>query len=120
MLLSEKNLIKKICEGDIGDGIPNICSADNCFVDGIRQTSFKKARLPEFFKNGIDACKDENERRNFQRNQLLIDFDYIPDHINKKIVDAYTNYQIAGSKTKIMSYMMKNKMKLLLEHIGDF
>jgi 5'-3' exonuclease len=115
----EHYIIEHICTaGD--DGIPNICSADNCFVDGIRQTSFRKARLPEFFTKGIDACKDETERRNYQRNQILIDFDYIPDHINKKIIDAYTGYTIAGSKNKIMNYMIKNKMKLLMEHIGEF
>jgi hypothetical protein len=106
------------CAGD--DGIPNLCSADDCFMTGTRQTPFKKARLKEFLEHGIDACKTDTERRNYQRNQLLIDFDYIPADLQEKIVNTYKTYEVRGSRTKIMSYLMKHKMKLLLESAGDF
>lgn len=109
-----------ICGGDSGDGIPNICSPDNSFVDGIRQKPFKRDRLEEFFKLGIDACKDETERRNFQRNQLLIDFDMIPTNIYNEVIKEYTSHQVHGNKMKVMNYLMKNKMRLLLEHAGSF
>jgi hypothetical protein len=117
---AKKDLIEKIVTGDSGDGIPNICSADDCFMTGTRQTPFKKARLKEFLEHGIDACKTDTERRNYQRNQLLIDFDYIPDDLQEKIVNTYKTYEVRGSRTKIMSYLMKHKMKLLFESAGDF
>ncbi len=102
------------------DGIPNICSPDNSFVDHIRQKAFKRDRLPEFFDKGIDACKDDTERRNFQRNQMMIDFDMIPDDIYKSIVTEYETCVVTGNKMKIMNYFIKNNMKLLLEHVGSF
>jgi hypothetical protein len=112
-------IIEHICTaGD--DGIPNICSPDNSFVDGIRQKSFRKDRLPEFFAKGIDACKDDTERRNYQRNQMMIDFDFIPETIYNNIIAEYTSQKPVGNKMKIMNYFIKNKMKLLIEHAGSF
>lgn len=116
----KKYLIEHICTGDTGDGIPNIMSADNCIFDKIRQTGFKKDRLEEFYEKGIDACRSEDERIRFQRNQLLIDFDCIPEDIYNKIINNYKEQQPVKSAAKIMNYLMKNKMKLLIESAGDF
>lgn len=113
-------VVDHICTGDVGDGIPNICSPDNCIVDGIRQTSFMKKRFEDFINKGIDACKDETERRNYQRNQMLIDFEFIPQDIHDAVIDEYKTQVVKGNKTKVFNYFIKNKMKLLLEHAGDF
>lgn len=103
------------------DGIPNICSPDDVFMrEDLRQTPFKKVRLPEFFEKGIDACKNDQERRNYQRNQLLIDFHMIPDDIYNSIISEYTTQVVTGSKMKILNYLVKNQMKLLVEHVGKF
>jgi len=48
------------------DGIPNILSKDDVFMTGGRQTPFSTKRLQEFFDKGIDACRNDEERVNFQ------------------------------------------------------
>jgi hypothetical protein len=113
-------IVEHICKGDTGDGVPNILSADNCIADGIRQKSFMKKRLPDFFKHGIDACQNDEERRNYIRNQKLVDYDCIPQKINDIIVQCYISQTPVKSKTRIMNYFMKNRMKLLLDSANEF
>jgi len=114
-------IMEHICAGDAGDGIPNICSADNCLVDGIRQKSFMRDRIPAFNEHGIDACINDEERRNFQRNQMLVDFEFIPPEINDRIVEAYiTSTPAVRSSGKIFNYMIANRMKHLLDSASDF
>lgn len=115
----QKYLLEHITKaGD--DGIPNILSNDNVFVEGIRQTPVRAARLEEFVELGIDACRNDTEHRNWQRNQTLIDFDFIPEHISKAIIDSYMEDNIVGSKQKIMNYLIKNKCRQLLDDIEGF
>lgn len=117
---ANQSLIEKICCGDTGDGIPNIMSADDVFVTGGRQKPFKKARLEEFYISGINACKTDDERRNFQRNELLVSYEKIPNNIKNNIIDTYINKKPSSNKMKIMEYLVKNKCKNLLENIEDF
>lgn len=102
------------------DGIPNILSEDTAIVEHTRQKPVRREFLNKFIKDGINACENEEQRRNFVRNRTLVDFDYIPDNINKNIIDEYTSYNVKGSKNKIMTYLVKHKMKHLLENLGDF
>jgi hypothetical protein len=114
-------LIEKICCGDAGDGIPNLMSQDDVFtVAGVRQKSFRKARLEEFYKLGIDACKNDEERRNFQRNQLLVDYDKIPADLQEQIVTTYKAKEPKGSRKKIMQYLIANRCKNLIDSLEDF
>ena len=41
-------LKEHIIRGDKGDGIPNILSADNCIVDGVRQKPISKKKVREW------------------------------------------------------------------------
>jgi hypothetical protein len=114
-------LIEKICTGDTGDGIPNIMSDDDVFVDeNKRQKPFKKARLEEFYRFGIDACKTDVERRNFQRNQALVSYEHIPQDLREKIITTYTTQEVKGSRQKIMQYLIKHRCKNLMDHIEEF
>jgi hypothetical protein len=79
-----------------------------------------KERLEEFYEKGIDACKNEKERRNFQRNQKLIDFEFIPETISKVIIESYINLTHVKDKMKIYQYFLSNRMKNLLESINEF
>ena len=117
---AKRSLIEKICTGDTGDGIPNIMSPDTVFVDGGRQKPFKKARIDEFVEIGIEACKTDEERRNFQRNQLLVSYDRIPKDIVEKILYTYKEATVKGSRQKIMQYLIKNKCKNLFDDIESF
>jgi len=116
-----KVLLEKICTGDSGDGIPNILSDDDTFVhENKRQKPFRKVRLDSFFKYGVDACENQNERRNFQRNEALISYEKIPQEIQEKIIDIYKQKEYNKSSNKIMNYFIKHRCKILMNHIEEF
>lgn len=102
------------------DGIPNVLSNDNVFVEKIRQTSLMAGRLEKFITEGRDACLNETEKRNWDRNNLLINFEMIPEDITKSVIDTYTNMQILGDKMSVMQYLIKNRCRLLLDELEDF
>ena len=114
------NLIEHIVKGDSGDGVPNILSKDDCFVTGDRQTPVSAKRLQEFFDNGFIACRNDEERRNWQRNATLVDFEFIPENIQKSIMDTYLNTKPKGDKMSIMNYLIANRCRLLLDEIEEF
>lgn len=119
-------LLNHILVGDDGDNIPNICTGDEwskARAEAVptRATSFMhKARFESFTKNGIDACLNETEKRNFKRNEGLVDLDLIPSDLCDKIVNTYKNYEIKGSKSKVFKYLGAHRMKLLLSSYQDF
>ena len=112
--------IEHIVKGDAGDGVPNILSKDDVFMIGERQKPMSAKRLQEFFENGFIACKNDEERRNWQRNATLVDFDFIPEDVSKTIIDTYLNTKPTGDKMAIMNYLIENKCRLLLDELEDF
>jgi hypothetical protein len=116
--LREKTITHIVKAGD--DGIPNILSKDDVFVVGERQKPVSAKRLAEFLELGYDACKNDDERRNWHRNQKLIDFEYIPEDVSKEIIDTYVNSKPTGDKMSIMNYLIEKKCRLLLDELEDF
>ena len=114
-------LIEKICCGDAGDSVPNLLSRDDVFVtEGARQKPFRKARLAEFYEKGIDACANDTERRNYQRNELLVSYEMIPADIQQAIINTYQTQKPQGSRKKIMDYLIANRCRNLMENIEQF
>jgi hypothetical protein len=116
--LHEKKITHIVKAGD--DGIPNILSKDDVFVVGERQKPVSAKRLQEFLEHGYDACKNDEERRNWHRNVKLIDFDHIPEDVSTEIIDTYVNNKPTGDKMSIMNYLIENKCRLLLDELEDF
>jgi hypothetical protein len=115
------NLIEHIVKGDSGDGIPNILSQDDCFILEQRQSPVLSKRLAEFFEDGFDACKNDVERRNWHRNQTLVDFDYIPEDITKSILAEYElNKNPKGDRMSVYNYLVANRCRNLLNEIEEF
>jgi hypothetical protein len=112
-------LIEHIVKGDTGDGIPNILSNDDVFMKGERQKPVSSKRLSEFFENGFIGCKTDEERRNWQRNITLVDFNYIPSNVKDAVMISFEE-QPKGDKNSIMNYLIKNKCRLLLDELEDF
>lgn len=112
--------IEHIVKGDTGDGVPNILSKDNVFMEGERQKPMSAKRLQEFFDNGFIACKNDEERRNWHRNATLVDFDFIPPDVAEDIIKAYINTQPSGDKMTIMNYLIEHRCRLLLDELEDF
>lgn len=116
--LHEKKITHIVKAGD--DGIPNILSKDDVFVSGERQKPVSAKRLQEFLELGYDACKNDEERRNWHRNVKLIDFEHIPEDVSQEIIDTYVNNKPVGDKMSIMNYLIEKKCRLLLDELEDF
>jgi hypothetical protein len=113
-------MVEHIVKGDTGDGVPNILSKDDVFMVGERQKPMSAKRLAEFIENGEAACRNDEEKRNYARNQTLVDFQFIPDDVQKSIVDAYLSNKPNGDKMTVMNYLMEHRCRLLLEELEDF
>lgn len=103
------------------DGIPNVLSDDAVLVtEGVRQSKMTKGRLAKFVELGRDACENDQQRRNWDRNNALINLDLIPEKIQAEIVDTYTKMQPKGDRMSIYQYLVANKCRLLLDEIEEF
>tara|TARA_Y100000034_G_scaffold133238_1_gene198188 strand:+ start:6955 stop:7785 length:831 start_codon:yes stop_codon:yes gene_type:complete len=109
----EKYLAEHIIKGDIGDGIPNILSDGDTFVMGKRQKTMTKKRLAN-----LNVESDEL-KENYERNQNLIDLEKVPIFIKEQVIDKYKNADPIG-REKLFSYFVNNKLKHLMQNIGEF
>lgn len=107
-----------ILSGDRGDGIPNVLSADNSIIDGLRQKPLRESMIDQLLKTE-ESNLSEDIRRNWIRNRTLIDLHYIPDHLRKSIINQYHS-QANKPRDKIFNYFIQHKMKVLMEHINEF
>ena len=115
----ESYIKEHILKGDRSDGVPNFLSPDNTFVDELRQRPISKRKLETWIELQPEDFCDENMLRNYQRNRTLIDLSYIPDNIRQACIDTFLNTKI-GSRKDLLNYFIRNKLKSLMENIGDF
>ena len=117
-------VMEHILAGDKSDGVPNFLSADNSFVNGIRQKSLFKANLELWRTQKVEEFITDPKSelmKNFKRNQQLIDLRCIPKAIKKDIIKQYgSKRNVERDRTKILNYFIQNRMKLLIESTGDF
>jgi len=123
-ILPQKFLHQLIMKGDRSDGIPNFLSEDDSFTTGKRQTALSKKKLKTWGDYSSKAFCDsglvnETLLRNYKRNQMLIDFDFIPENLVSKIIEEYEK-PIPGNRSKILDYFIEKKLKDLTDSIGDF
>lgn len=111
-------LKEKILTGDSGDGIPNILSADNVFVLGIRQTTLSAKKKSTIITEDFDNSKLEHYK-NIQRNKMLIDLSYIPQSIKDSVIEQYETTQ-TGNRKLMMNYFIEKNLVNLLEVIDEF
>lgn len=119
-------LLLKCLSGDEGDGIPNIKTHDNFFMEEVRgrQASItqkiKDAAVAQFDADHPIVFCDQIMDRNYSRNRNLIDFDFIPAEIESKIIDTYLTTEPARDKGKIFNYLIANRCKLLMGRVQEF
>ena len=61
----------------------------------------------------------EEAFRNYMRNREMIDLERTPQDIQDKAVTEYEEYKYP-SKTNILTYLIDNRMKLLMESASEF
>lgn len=112
-------LKQMIIRGDKGDGVPNILTQDNVFIEGGRQKPITEAKIINWLNQKPEEFCTDDMLRNYKRNELLIDLTKIPEALQKSIIDTY-DAAAGHTKQHFMNYMIANKLKNLLEVIDEF
>ena len=106
--------------GDRGDGIPNFLSADDCLVEGVRQTPVSKKKLEVWLSQTPDEiCTTEEMMLRWQRNDKLVNLEKIPQYLIDNILSTYTK-EPEGSRKKLYDYFIMNMLSRLTDVITDF
>ena len=107
-----------ILKGDTSDGVPNVLSPDNTFVDSIRQRPLGRKKIETWLDIHIDDLPEE-VKRNYQRNDKLINLDNIPDQLGKEIMFEFKEAP-CGDRSKLLNYFIQSRLKNLTNEIGEF
>ncbi len=109
-------LNEHVMKGDSSDGIPNVFSPDNTFVDGLRQKPLSKKKIATLIEG---VFPNDEVKRNYQRNKKLIDLTQSP---NELFLECLQEYHKApdGDRSKLFNYFIQKRLKNLTESIGDF
>jgi hypothetical protein len=117
-------IMEHVLSGDKGDGVPNFLSADDTFViEGGRQKSLMKKDLAQWKTQEAEEFieADSPLMKNFRRNQVLIDLRCIPKKVKRNVIKQYLEKrEKTTNKSDILNFFIKNHMKLLIEHTGEF
>lgn len=113
-------LKEHIIRGDAGDGVPNFLSADDCLVNKVRQKQIREDKLKVWLKQTPqEICDDDTKKRNWKRNEQLVDLRFTPAEIQNKILSEYES-QAGKTRAKLTNYFIAKKLKHLHEHINEF
>jgi len=107
-----------ILKGDTSDGVPNVLSPDNTFVDGIRQRPLGRKKIENWLDIDIDDLQEE-VKRNYQRNNKLINLDNVPEELEKEIMVEFCEAP-CGDRSKLLNYFIQSRLKNLTNEIGEF
>ena len=116
---AEQYLMEHIIKGDKGDGIPNMLSADDVFVKGVRQSPVRKKVLAEWKLMSPQDFVTGETAHGWNRNSLLIDLTKTPEDIKESIKHSYTT-QTNKDKSALLNYFNTNKMRTMVDVIDEF
>ena len=115
-------LTEKILTGDAGDGVPNVLSHDNVFVEGERQKPLSRKKKDDMINqlNHADSGYQHSEwYRNYQRNRKLIDLEYTPEELQSEILEQFNNQDKWAKRGEVLPYLINNRMKLMIESVEE-
>ena len=117
---AERSLHEKIVRGDVGDGIPNIMSDDNVFVDeGRRQKPVTKKKVDAWYELEPDMYCTAEMLRNYKRNKQLVDLGEVPESIRINITKQFETTQV-GERSRLLTYFVNHRLKNLTESLSEF
>ncbi len=117
--LPSAQLKQLVIRGDKSDGIPNILSKDDTFVEGVRQKPITEAKIINWMNQKPEEFCTEEMLRNYNRNEILIDLTRIPENLKQNIIDTYESSK-GRTRQEFMNYMVDNRLKNLIEVIDEF
>lgn len=125
-LIEEKHphkfLVEHIIKGDSSDGVPNILSGDDVFVNADDRQKPVRQKFVDEVIAGLDNTEllhTASWYRNYQRNKTLIDLSETPEDIKQNIINTYNETQVAH-RSKLLNYLIQKRCKLLIESIEEF
>ena len=107
-----------VLKGDKSDGVPNVLSPDHTFTDDLRQRPLTSKKIESILAQDIDELDDEI-RRNYQRNDKLINLDNIPKDIESDILNSFASAS-SGDRRHLLNYFIEKRLTSLTENIGEF
>lgn len=114
-------LVDHIIRGDSSDGIPNVLSDDDTFMnENKRQKRLTKSIVNDIMETyRMTGSPPEYCSVGWERNKKLIDLGNIPDTIQKQIIQQFEE-KPSGDRSKILNYMIENRLKNLIGNLGEF
>jgi len=109
-------LKEHVLKGDSSDGVPNVLSPDNTFVDGLRQRPLSKKKIAAMVEG---VFPNDEVKRNYQRNKKLIDLKESPPELYLECINAYQEAP-DGDRSKLLNYFTQKRLRNLVESIGEF
>ena len=114
-----------IIKGDKGDGVPNILSDDNVFVEGFRQTPITQKKIDNIIQDLEEGelLYAASWYRNYCRNKKLIDLSETPQELRREIINNFmadkpdTRWMRRG---KVFPYLVENKCNELIKSAQEF
>ena len=114
-----------IIRGDKGDGVPNILSDDNVFVEGFRQTPITQKKIDSIIEDLEEGelLYAASWYRNYCRNKKLIDLSETPKELRREIINNFmavkpdTRWMRRG---KVFPYLVENKCNELIKSAQEF
>ena len=111
-----------IIRGDKGDGVPNILSDDNVFVEGFRQTPMSQKKVDAIIEdvNEGELLYAASWYRNYCRNKKLIDLNETPSDLKTQIINTYDEQDPWLKKGKVFPYLVAKRCNNLIESVQEF
>ena len=116
---AEAILREHIIRGDKGDGVPNILSEDDSFVEGKRQRPIRKTLVAEWKSKKPEEWVTGEMAAGYIRNKTMVDLSQTPEEIKEQIVFQYTK-QLNKSSEDMYKYFMNFSLDRLIEVIDEF
>ena len=114
------SLHEKIVKGDVGDGVPNIMSDDNVFIDeGRRQKPITKKKVDAWYELDPDMYCSSEMLRNYNRNKQLVDLGEVPESIRINITKRFETTTV-GDRKRLLTYFINHRLKNLTESLSEF
>ena len=107
-----------VLKGDKSEGVPNVLSPDHTYTDELRQRPLTSKKLESILAQDIDELDDEI-KRNYQRNDKLINLDNIPKTLESEILNSI-NEASYGDRSGLLNYFIEKRLTSLTENIGEF